>query len=1059
MRYLLFIAILLLAKQFLTAQTPDVSPSNKQRLQRALLIMEDESKEDSILILATEAVEQSLKDNSYTAFVRDLITFSRDIYSFGYLESADSILQFNLTYLQEAFPDRHDLMADLWYERARAFYLYQEYTPALENIFRCLAHREKASLNQTPENSDDYNLLGLLQMETGQLEAAKSTFHQALSICQQQGPDASYETSKVLSNLGTLYIDLGLPNRALENLQNAYNIRRDLLGAEHASLASILQNMGVIAKNKGNYQQSIEAFQQALNILGDKTQQANERIGEIYYNLGEIYAATGHFVEGESYFKNALHIFSQLPKEVTNKKALVIRGLANLRALQKDYGQAINLRKEVYAFLNSIHPPPYPEIAITYDNIGVDFREAGQLDSSLFYHQKAIQILNANDGYQDQIANIQINLADTYIAQDEWEKAREEALKALETQKEIKGEVHADVAYSLNTLAQVALGQGQNELALQYAHAAVIANNETLKNEEGILETPTSGYFRYDYYFESIMLKATALQKLGQEPDALQQYMVADKVLVEARNRLLSREDKLHQSQNVYRLTTEAIELCMNLAAAKDDPEYLQTAFFFAEKSKASVLLQSINANNAKRFAGIPDTLIAREEQLQSDINYYSLQLAAQPDSTQIPLFQAELLTARAAYKELIDGFERDFPLYYELRYADHTPDVKAIQIGLPAGTALISYFTTDSTLFTFYLDSENYRVYRSDIDELFLDQITGFRKSIAQQMPFVYVELAQALYPKLFPFELPPSIGQLILIPDGQLTSLPFEALLTGEIDLDAELFFHELPYLLKNYVVSYAPSASLYHQFSIAPKAANSNTGTDLIAFAPVFSEKAELAANTRTVLEQLGAQQRTYTKDGDYITPLPATADELTAIYKVFTDNKLSGSLYTFAQANEVQMKNAVISQCRYLHIATHGFINEEFPDLSGLLLYPDTSNVEDDILNSGEVYSLKLNADLVVLSACETGIGKINTGEGILGLSRAFIYAGADNLIVSLWKVDDRATSELMTSFYQTHLEPKQRMPFAEALRAAKLAMIGSEQFSMPYYWSSFVLIGQ
>ncbi|MEZ4992973.1 MAG: CHAT domain-containing tetratricopeptide repeat protein [Saprospiraceae bacterium] len=1023
-----------------------------------LVIIEDESKEDSLLILAEEASKLFSRHGLFPEYINQLLPSIRKIYSFGYLDAADTILSRNLSRLQKDLPERHDLEADLYFERGRAFHLFKDFDQANFYLDLCLKAREQAGQEMTKSSALDYNLAALAQKELGNVQVAEFFFQRSLDLFKSILGEDAYETSMVLNNMGALYTQTGLAGKALEYYEKAYKIRKELLGSEHVATTNILQNISVVAKDKGEYQKSIQFFQQALLNFNSQENKESERIGEIYYNLGTIYNILGRSEEGEDYFQNALAIFRNLPQAAPNKEALTIRGLANLKASEQLFDESIKLRKEVLALQRIAFPAQHPEIAITYDNIGVDYRESGHLDSSLYYHQKAIQILEANEGYQDQIANIQINLADAYIARQEWEKAREEAIKALATEQEIKGQVHADVAYSLNTLARVALGQGQHEQALQYAHAAVMANNETFEQEEAVLETPTTGYFRYDYYFESIMLKATALQKLGQGPDALQQYLVADKVLVEARNRLLSREDKLHQSQNVYRLTKEAIELCMELAAAKNDPEYLQEAFFFAEKSKASVLLQSINANNAIHFAGIPDSLVAREEQLQSDINYYSLQLAGQPDSAQIPLFQAELLTAREAYKELIEGFERDFPLYFELRYADQTPGVKAVQLSLPAGSAMVSYFTADSTLYTFYLDKSHYQVYQSPVDEAFLDEVTGFRKSIARQLPFVYAEVAQQLYPKLFPFEVPASIEQLVVIPDGQLTSIPFEALLTEAVDLDAEFYFNELPYLLKDYQISYAPSASLYYSFRNAPATADSDISTDLIAFAPVFSEGAELTASTRSMLEQLGDQQRTYTKDGDYIAPLPATADELTAIQQVFTENKLRGTLYTYSQATETQMKSAAISHCRYLHIATHGFINEEFPDLSGLLLYPDSTSAEDDVLNSGEVYSLKLNADLVVLSACETGIGKINNGEGILGLSRAFLYAGADNLMVSLWKVDDRATAELMTSFYRKHLEPTGKMPFAQALRAAKLALIDSDQFSMPYYWSSFVLIG-
>lgn len=192
------------------------------------------------------------------------------------------------------------------------------------------------------------------------------------------------------------------------------------------------------------------------------------------------------------------------------------------------------------------------------------------------------------------------------------------------------------------------------------------------------------------------------------------------------------------------------------------------------------------------------------------------------------------------------------------------------------------------------------------------------------------------------------------------------------------------------------------------------------------------------------------------GQYIQPLPETQREVTELARLFRANDRQATAYLFAEASEGNMRRAAISSCRYLHIATHGIINDEEANLSGLLLYPDSLSMEDDILAVGEVYNLQLNAELVVLSACETGIGQLATGEGVLGFSRAFLYAGAENLLVSLWKVQDDATTELMIEFYQ-YLLKNEKPRYADLLREAKLSLIGSEQFNHPYFWSAFILM--
>ena len=158
-----------------------------------------------------------------------------------------------------------------------------------------------------------------------------------------------------------------------------------------------------------------------------------------------------------------------------------------------------------------------------------------------------------------------------------------------------------------------------------------------------------------------------------------------------------------------------------------------------------------------------------------------------------------------------------------------------------------------------------------------------------------------------------------------------------------------------------------------------------------------------------------------------------------------------------ATESRLKSGGLERYRYVHLATHGIVDEEHPGLSRLLLMPEALSGEDGVLHLGEIYNLRLNADLVVLSACDTGRGRIARGEGIIGLTRGFLYAGAQSLLVSLWPVSDAAASDLVVDFYAELLAGQ---PKAQALRAAKLRAIGrNPEYAKPYYWSSLVLVGQ
>jgi CHAT domain-containing protein len=191
-------------------------------------------------------------------------------------------------------------------------------------------------------------------------------------------------------------------------------------------------------------------------------------------------------------------------------------------------------------------------------------------------------------------------------------------------------------------------------------------------------------------------------------------------------------------------------------------------------------------------------------------------------------------------------------------------------------------------------------------------------------------------------------------------------------------------------------------------------------------------------------------------DNLPDLPGTESEVTSIANLFAGKNLGKALYTNQHADEALVKSGQLKNYSLLHFATHGIVDEKDPELSRIYLQPG-ENAEDGNLFAGEIYNLELNANLVTLSACQTGLGKISKGEGVIGLSRALVYAGARNVIVSFWSVADESTSELMKDFYRQLLENSSH-GYSKDLRKAKLNLMRSEKYNAPYYWAPFILIG-
>ncbi|MBO7476927.1 MAG: CHAT domain-containing protein, partial [Salinivirgaceae bacterium] len=266
----------------------------------------------------------------------------------------------------------------------------------------------------------------------------------------------------------------------------------------------------------------------------------------------------------------------------------------------------------------------------------------------------------------------------------------------------------------------------------------------------------------------------------------------------------------------------------------------------------------------------------------------------------------------------------------------------------------------------------------------------------------------------------------------------------------------YSDYAFLIKKYPVSYAYSATLYYR-DITRNKDNGTAGW--FGLAPIFTQGKFPGVELDTRVKK---QERSISNLNVVINtklePLASSESEVRNIFNMFKENKQPAKACMWGAANRLNFSSDSVAKYRYIHLATHGFVNSEKPELSGVQLSHLQGDSQEGVLYSNDVYGLKLNCDLLVLSACETGLGKIMKGEGIVGLSRAFIYAGSKNLLVSLWKVSDNSTSQMMVEFYRQLLNEKGEHNYAELLQKAKQMLILDKNYARPYYWAPFIIIG-
>ncbi|MFN7117356.1 MAG: CHAT domain-containing protein [Saprospiraceae bacterium] len=1053
------------------------------QLARAALAKEQP---DSLTFYVSQAQESFQQAQNWDSYNNNFVDFAKTLFTkwstdVKYVEVGIQSLKTLYEDLQQTPAAQHPQQKEIIYQIARGYYFQglswqRFFTKESNEIYaafdscKLYVNKNLAKFAKMPpktvalERANHYNLLGVAYTARGDDAHALEELEKALAIRITELGTEDDRVASVYFNIGNAYTNLHLYNKALDAYTKGIKIRKTLLGADNPRLANMYFNVGVLYEYKEEYDNAITFYNQAKELYEKQPQSfdnVKQLIAEVSTCLAVCYQNKGAYQESSIYHQQSIQEYEQAVENNAVKIADYYTNQAMLADLQRDYKTAVELHEKAVQLYQQKLAANDARLIQARNNLGNAYAANRQFDRAIATLQGALQLIEKDSKQQELYASLISDLGLIYFTQGDFIKARENNLKALKILQKIFSKSYK-IAVIYNNLAKIAAAEKNHTAALDFVQQALITNHLNFASRDLRQMPASTGYFRYDYFVESLMLKARLLRltpKASALLTARALYQVTDSVLTQVQNELIASEDKIRLSEKMYALSESAIENCLQLTATTGDRRYWEEAFYYTEKSKNTVLTQSITANHAKHFAGIPDSLIVLEDRLQSDIRYFKLQLL---DSAANTAFQNELFEAQRDYRVLMQRLEQDYPLYYQLKYDRSVPKVSALQASLPAATALLSYFIGDSILYSFVITQQDFQVYRTPLLKDFADLQVGLRKTIQYQLDEYYVNIASNLYQLLFPFKLDHHIKALIIIPDGNLSKLPFETLLTAKPDSLSSLDFSQLPYLLNRYEISYALSGTSYYQMKASGRRFP-ETGEGLLAYAPVFDQPQSISVFSNGTRNPFtGANNlnfgRTITSDGQYVSALPATANEVQSIANIFKEKGQPADIYLFQNANENQLKHSDITHSKYLHIATHGFINEAQPDLSGLLLFPDSTEQEDHILYSGEVYNIKLNANLVVLSACETGLGKVASGEGLLGLSRAFFYAGAENLLVSLWKVQDQATADLMVSFYQQHLTGKNSY-FRTALHQAKLNMIRSEQFNHPYYWSAFVLIGQ
>lgn len=919
--------------------------------------------------------------------------------------------------------------ASMYYKRAAQEYknnkIWDKYLLATfyrGNLLQAKSDKHKeaiewllGNLNQVPKNNTTQKVMSKkadIHLCAAYSYRGLSKYHEAIIHFDKALQFMKYakkdKTEAIITGKAVTYWYLGDHKKALTFQENALTILQNDKNLNSERLIIVNNILGLINVALGNYHIASEYYHECLRLLNTPENANEELLAVVSNNLGIVHDKNGSSQKAIEYYDQALNIF----KKNNSSRS---------------------------------------KISSTLNDVGKAYLELGKYDEAKMHFKKSLEIsleLFNNDHLL--IARSYFHLAEIYKLKNQYDSAEEYYNKAIKMRLHILGKRSSVLGYTYNKLADLFEKQGTYDKALESLNKAILSNsNKSIENLENYSQSELfkNSLSELEFFYTSTQ-KASIFRKVYEESrelefliSSLQIYELCDSFVNKIRYSHQSYSDRIESNKIFAEFYNEAITLCQQLFNKTKKEKYIQQAFHFSERSKAAVLYASMMDMNARKFVSIPDSLLIQEKELKIDLAFYKTQeqneliKTGQYDTAKLDYAQKNFFDLSRKQEGLMKLLENNYPKYYQLKYNTEVASIDENQNLLDEKTTLLEYFIGDSTIYTFTLTKDSLFVYQQPKPIRFDSTISTFQKAITEKKIDKYTQSAMRLYNTLIaPIENYIKGNRLIIIPGGALWQVNFDLLLTSNKPIEN---YKELDYLLKDYAISYAYSANLLYQEK--HRISNQNKTKELLAFS--FGNSANITGNTITLK----------TLRNNTLEDLPGSREEIRAIADIF-----NGQYYYGNTANEHNFKTNA-SNYSILHLALHGEIDNTYPNNSKLHFTQNKDSLEDGYLYAYELYNMSLNAELAVLSACNTGSGKLVKGEGIMSLGRAFTYAGCKSLVLTQWEVPDATTPQIMKDFYQGL---KDGLPKDEALRLAKLNHLASADklTASPFYWGSFILLG-
>lgn len=893
------------------------------------------------------------------------------------------------------------------------FYYSGDYDNCYIYSLKSFEKAEKTKIDSVISKS--LNNLGLICETLGKYEEAEKYLLRSVQLRSGLGNPFDYAVS--LNNLALLYHHLSEAEKAEKYYKLALENHKLADKGFGSNYAYCLKNLASFYDETGKKAQAETMYLEALSILKNFKDDKNLGYFELLNNLSVFHIGNNDLEKAFGYLEMAYeHISRELGED--NIKAVVV--LSNLAGLEKRRG---------------------------------NFEKAEQLyNKSLFHLEKKFGIKSRK------FLSALHNLGKLYLESGNTQKADKIFVRLTDILREEYD--NPEQTTTLVGIANYFSAKNKPDSSLIYLKKAFISASPSLYQDSNF---EFSNFDRFNYYDSKAVhnitytiINAYILKHKNEKNDQflLKAYEICKAAVrynESIKNSFSSNDEKINILKNGAKLFSMGIDLASKIKSQN----YIEEAFSFSELNKSILLADATKAKRARNLSNLPDSLALKEQNLERESDRLKkAELNAKTEEEKLKALK-KYNTVLVDIENFKNEIEKKYPKYYKLKYEPVKISVDELKKMLKPEMAFIEYFISDTSVYAFYFDQSQTKLISLPIKSAELKKLIGdYRlnltdyKLISSNPEISYEQfckLSFSLFSKTInPVAISKNIKHLIIVTDGELGHIPFETFISSNSLKTPN--FSKLPYLLKDYKITYSYSAALWKENNLKNKVKSNSKMLGIAASYNNENEKEFLAyrtSDTRNIRAKL--------------TDLPEAKSEVKSLSEIY-----KGEFWQETASNEASFKKKA-KNYGILHLAMHGIQNADNPILSSLAFTETTDSTEDNFLEAWEIAHMDLNAQLVVLSACETGYGKFVQGEGVLSIARSFMYAGVPSLVVSLWQVNDASTAIIMKEFYQKLSEGYDK---AEALRLAKLSYLNEVESGKipnfgsahPAYWGAFIQLG-